>query len=624
VKSRFHKKLKSAQKWLGRSHRKLATGEEQWEIIKDIRIAFNKTVEAWILKNGYELDESSGRDTVDAQLETLAPRELGRKVSLLRHKLWHLYYGDSYSPKLNDGGGLTSKQWELETRICLDEVVAIAEHIKTGSSLQKFKGETQRKYQPGQRVKYYSHIQYQTEETPTNVWCNREGKVLSVQNDMVNIRWGDRTIDSICEDALFLEPMDGPIEKMDSPFLRRRNWFDLHPEHRQNPLFVDNAGNFNHSAFYTCQCCGYPVMNIHPINSHPDYDLEPEAYEICLLCDWADECHDVWGGVDETGENGNFDYSLIEARNNFEKYSCMFRPDHDPFFKLNTIPRVAELKQRLRSCFDDMIGETNQWKAYLLWHRASKTRQALQRTLRVEERKYSEYGRLSLDEEGFPVGRDFSNKWKWGGSYYRLGQWHKDYAHDKSKIIWFGSGYYGNSLMTRIGTMKGKEIINSIGGGITNHVSWVAEYINHPRDDETTPRALRRNWFDLHPEHSREKPTCPCCGFPTLHEVAKSETCFICGWVDTGQDDYEASEVLGGANGNYSLFVARGNFEKYFCMFSPDDPSGFAHRHLKAECIRKKETIQTLFYKMLESGDRDSVDKYWREIHKIKEELGRD
>lgn len=67
---------------------------------------------------------------------------------------------------------------------------------------------------------------------------------------------------------------------------------------------------------FNCPCCGYPTLT------------EFNAYEICELCNWEDdgqgeaEAAEVWGGP-------NSDYSLLEARRNFEQYRVMYAPGRD-------------------------------------------------------------------------------------------------------------------------------------------------------------------------------------------------------------------------------------------------------------------------------------------------------
>jgi hypothetical protein len=62
---------------------------------------------------------------------------------------------------------------------------------------------------------------------------------------------------------------------------------------------------------------------------------------------------------------------------------------------------------------------------------------------------------------------------------------------------------------------------------------------------------------------------CPCCGYPTLDELANYEICELCNWEDDGQGDAEANEVWGGPNSDYSLTEARQNFLKYRVMYAP-------------------------------------------------------
>lgn len=84
----------------------------------------------------------------------------------------------------------------------------------------------------------------------------------------------------------------------------------------------------------TCPACGYPTLSGH-------------QYEMCILCDWEDDFQDdanadeVWGGP-------NGDYSLTEARVNFEK-SCgkggMYRSEDEVDFQRvqNRYPHTRQL-----------------------------------------------------------------------------------------------------------------------------------------------------------------------------------------------------------------------------------------------------------------------------------------
>jgi hypothetical protein len=63
--------------------------------------------------------------------------------------------------------------------------------------------------------------------------------------------------------------------------------------------------------------------------------------------------------------------------------------------------------------------------------------------------------------------------------------------------------------------------------------------------------------------------SCPCCGYPTLTELASYEICELCNWEDDGQGDEDANEVWGGPNSDYSLAEARKNFLQYRVMYAP-------------------------------------------------------
>lgn len=118
---------------------------------------------------------------------------------------------------------------------------------------------------------------------------------------------------------------------------------------------------------------------------------------------------------------------------------------------------------------------------------------------------------------------------------------------------------------------------------------------------------IRRHWFKNHlnqfveTTRSGEKSqttlyTCPCCGFPTLHDRNMYDVCSVCFWEDDGQDDQDADEVWGGPNGDYSLTDARKNFVNYLSMFSPKDEYDFS--------IHSGESVQQTKQKLLDYYER--------------------
>ncbi|MER7792528.1 CPCC family cysteine-rich protein [Streptomyces sp. NPDC097640] len=59
-----------------------------------------------------------------------------------------------------------------------------------------------------------------------------------------------------------------------------------------------------------------------------------------------------------------------------------------------------------------------------------------------------------------------------------------------------------------------------------------------------------------------DKVACPCCGFLTLEARGWYEICPVCWWEDTGQDDHNADEYIGGPN-RVTLTEARANFAEF-------------------------------------------------------------
>lgn len=90
-------------------------------------------------------------------------------------------------------------------------------------------------------------------------------------------------------------------------------------------------------------------------------------------------------------------------------------------------------------------------------------------------------------------------------------------------------------------------------------------------------------------------PKCPCCGYDTLSEEGGYEICYLCHWEDDpnyyniiGDDD-----IVGGANGDYSLGEARQNFKLYYIMYRvPDIDEYFKVYHKVIEI--KKEIMKLL------------------------------
>ena len=196
---------------------------------------------------------------------------------------------------------------------------------------------------------------------------------------------------------------------------------------------------------HQCPCCGGLTLN------------EPAAYKLCRLCHWIDDGRDK-GAEEEVRGHHNSDYSLSEARRNFEEFRIMCRPGRhqEVLHEAELSESVVKIKNQLLSAFEH-------------WIRAS-----------AQERPAIE------------------------------------------KVI--------------------------------------AAYESDLHDE-----------FREQPVPISERHQCPCCGYPTLDEVAIYDLCLLCFWEDDGQDDDTADDVRYGPNSDYSLSEARRNFKEFRIMFRPGD-----------------------------------------------------
>ena len=101
---------------------------------------------------------------------------------------------------------------------------------------------------------------------------------------------------------------------------------------------------------------------------------------------------------------------------------------------------------------------------------------------------------------------------------------------------------------------------------------------------------------------------CPCCGYPTLHELGGYDVCWVCDWEDDGQDDPHADEVWGGPNGYLSLTDCRRAYEqnvekgKYFKPWGWDNPVAQRALHGRFEALSA----------MLRTDDAEELNRLWQ------------
>jgi hypothetical protein len=121
-------------------------------------------------------------------------------------------------------------------------------------------------------------------------------------------------------------------------------------------------------------------------------------------------------------------------------------------------------------------------------------------------------------------------------------------------------------------------------------------------------------WFNRIIKTEKRYHPCPCCGGLTLHSKGNYEGCFLCGWEDDGQDDWDADEVRGGPNEDHSLTEARANFKRFLTMHNPEKEDGQGWLTEPAKRI-KLEIINT-FEKIKYESDPRKLEALWDNIRK--------
>lgn len=158
------------------------------------------------------------------------------------------------------------------------------------------------------------------------------------------------------------------------------------------------------------------------------------------------------------------------------------------------------------------------------------------------------------------------------------------------------------------------------------------------RAEPVTERESRRTWFDLflartpglRPTRDPDRLfgsrtaqyvyTCACCGYPTrwvrfpqwrlsgLRSPAAESRCALCDWADgEGQDDEDASVVLGGLNGMTSLVAARVAFEAGGSIYPAGADGERAAWHRGAGFVKSKRAVRSLFEGVRRAGDEDTA-----------------
>lgn len=112
---------------------------------------------------------------------------------------------------------------------------------------------------------------------------------------------------------------------------------------------------------------------------------------------------------------------------------------------------------------------------------------------------------------------------------------------------------------------------------------------------------------------------CPCCGYDTLNERDRYETCFLCHWEDDGQDDPNADQVWGGSNQDFSLTEARENFKTIYSAFWRDSYTNYIETH--SDEIKLKKKIMDVFDKIKWADGEGEILCLKSELNSLKEQL---
>ena len=159
---------------------------------------------------------------------------------------------------------------------------------------------------------------------------------------------------------------------MNMPLWIRRNYFDSYGN-RSNE---QEARLPPRGMRLTCPCCGYLTLS------------ERGAYEICYLCNWEDDGQDD-SRADERRGGPNQDYSLTEARLNFENHLVMYQPDRDTRIGGSDTELAQAVKREIIAAFDKMLTGPPPEELNNLWRVVATGEKALDKELKRTIREHS-------------------------------------------------------------------------------------------------------------------------------------------------------------------------------------------------------------------------------------------
>jgi hypothetical protein len=125
---------------------------------------------------------------------------------------------------------------------------------------------------------------------------------------------------------------------MKKSFWERRRFFEVY-----SPVPNAQAGNEKSKEVrYACPCCGYPTLG------------SLGEFEVCSLCCWEDDGQDD-EDADIVRGGPNHSFSLVEARENFERYLVIYPPELDTRIGGPDSEREKEAKRAIIEAYNQMM-----------------------------------------------------------------------------------------------------------------------------------------------------------------------------------------------------------------------------------------------------------------------------
>ena len=150
---------------------------------------------------------------------------------------------------------------------------------------------------------------------------------------------------------------------------KRRTFFDSYGSRPAEKVAALPPGGVRSS----CPCCGYPTL------------IGRANYQICELCRWEDDGQDD-ADAEAVAGGPNHGYSLVEARDNFERFLVMYPPDQDRRVGGPDTEATRALKRALIDEFEKLMASPTAPELDLIWASVRGIERQLYRNLKTSLR----------------------------------------------------------------------------------------------------------------------------------------------------------------------------------------------------------------------------------------------